>query len=222
MCDPVNKKIHRFYAKLGFIPGILGDPKDKRGDMWLYYFSEESFVRRFLEDHPFSEFHVSRGMMNFHRSQFYSIKWVNPITDDILEILIKGQPGQPESGGTMPRIGGVRYKLKEKKLSCWIHEENNKVSRNIPGKFKLNIINEGRKEISVYMKPLLPNGVELTNEVPVYFQVYNSERKILPFKLKLLKSFDIPLEYLTFPTITASLMLKVDNNMEIVVSAGFE
>jgi len=222
MCNPVNKKIHRFYAKLGFIPGILGDPKDKRGDMWLYYFSEESFVRRFLKDHPFSEFHVSRGKMNFHGLTFYSIKWVDPITDDILEILIKGQPGQPESGGTMPRISGVRYKLKERKLSCWIQEENNKMFRNILGKFKLNIINEGEKEMSVYMKPLLPNGVELTNEVPAYFQVCNGEHKILTFKLKLLKNFDIPLEYLTFPTITASLMLKVDDNTEIVVSAGFE
>ncbi len=70
MCDPVNKKIHRFYAKLGFIPGILGDPKDARRDTWLYYFSEESFVRRFLEDHPFSEFHVSRRKMNFHGLTF--------------------------------------------------------------------------------------------------------------------------------------------------------
>ncbi len=115
------------------------------------------------------------------------MKWIDPITGDTLEILIKGRPGQPESGGTMPRISGVRCKLKEKKFSCWIQEENNKVSRNILGKFKLNIINEGRKEISVYMKPLLPNGVELTNEVPVYFQAYNGEHKVLTFKLKLLK-----------------------------------
>ena len=130
-------------------------------------------MAKFLKDHPFSEFHVSRGKMNFHGLTFYSIKWVDPITDDILEILIKGQPGQPESGGTMPRISGVGCKLKEKKLGCWIHEENNKVSRNIPGKFKLNIMSGGRKEVSIYVKPLLPNGVELTNEVPVYFQVYN-------------------------------------------------
>lgn len=65
MCDPLDQRIHKFYAKLGFLPGILGDLSRPRGGIWLYYFGEGSFVRKFLNDHPFAEFRVSRKKAEF-------------------------------------------------------------------------------------------------------------------------------------------------------------
>ena len=222
MCDPANREIHRFYAQLGFIPGILGDPKKDRGNMWLYYFSKNSFVNNFLEDHPFSEFHVSRGKVKFHGSTFYSMKWCDPLTEDVLEIFIKGQPGQPESGGTMPRISGLKYKLGEVEFDCWTQEENNTISPNTPGKFRLKIMNKGRKEMSIRIEPIPLREIKLTTEMPTHLKIDVNKCIELRFKLELLKNFDIPLKYLTFPTITVALTLKINSNLKAAVSAGFE
>ena len=222
MCDPANREIHRFYAQLGFIPGILGDPKKDRGNMWLYYFSKNSFVNNFLEDHPFSELHVSKGKVNFHGSTFYSMKWCDPLTEDVLEIFIKGQPGQPESGGTMPRISGLKCKLGEVEFDCWIQEENNTISPDTHGKFRLNIMNKGGKETSICIKPLPLRGVKLTSETLTHLKIDVNECIESRFKLELLKNFNIPLKYLTFPTITVTLTLKINNNLKAAVSAGFE
>ena len=112
MCDPLNRGLHRFYAKLGFLPGILGDPGGPRGDVWLYYFGEGSLMREFLCEHPFAEFRVSGGTKSFHVLSLYSMSWRDPVSGDSLEVFIGKQPGQPLEGGTMPRISGVRARTR--------------------------------------------------------------------------------------------------------------
>ncbi|MHA1582422.1 MAG: hypothetical protein ACTSYM_08055, partial [Candidatus Baldrarchaeia archaeon] len=130
--------------------------------------------------------------------------------------------GQPESGGTMPRIGGLKCKLGEVEFDCWIQEENNIIYPDTPGKFRLNIMNKGGKETSICIKPLPLRGVKLTTEMPMHLKIDVNKCIKSRFKLELLKNFNIPLKYLTFPTITVTLMLKINSNVKAAVSAGFE
>ena len=213
MCDPLNRRIHKFYARLGFLPGILGNPSDPRGDMWLYYFGRGSFVRNFLEEHPFAEFRVSRGRVPFHGQLLYSMKWIDPISDDELEVFIRGQPGQPERGGTMPRIGGVRLKLDELSFDCWVIEGRS-------GEFELNMLNNGSNGLSVSLNPISRRGLRVS--------VHPPERTIRPGESVSIKGslivtgdFDVQLRYLTFPTVISSVILKFSRGIEAVVSVGF-
>ena len=83
-------------------------------------------------------------------------------------------------------------------------------------------MNKGGRETSICIKPLPLRGVKLTSEMPMHLKIDVNECIESRFKLELLKNFNIPLKYLTFPTITVALTLKINNNVKAVVSAGFE
>ena len=210
MCDPLDQRIHKFYAKLGFLPGILGDLGGPRGDMWLYYFGEGSFVKKFLNDHPFAEFKVSRGKTNFHMVGFYSMRWTDPISNDSLEVFIRGQPGQPLEGGTMPRIGGVKLEFCQLSLDCWIVEENMDISMGSPGRFSLNLFNRSDKPLSVRLNTLspMPRGISLSIKSPPDITIHPKENLTIEGEIMISEKFDASLKYLSLPTVISSLALR--------------
>ena len=218
MCDPSNEKVHKFYAKIGFKPAILGNPKKPRNDMWLYYFGKETIVKKFLEKHSFAEFHVSKRRRMFHKLRVYSMKWRDPITEDNLEILVKGQPGQPLKNGTMPRIAGVRLRWKGIKFDCWINDESFK---NYRGYFKLNLQNHSVEEKSIKIFPLMREDMKLILKFRPNITLNPKEELSMDGEIQLTKNFEVKLNYLSFPTIIASLTLRINHNLDIIISSGF-
>jgi len=222
MCDPLDRGIHRFYAKLGFLPAILGDPSMPHGCMWLYYFGEGSFVREFLHEHPFAEFSVSRGIKSFHGLSLYSMTWIDPISDNSLEVFIKGQPGQPLKGGTMPRIGDVRLRLNKLNIDCWIVEKDEDINIGESGRFQLSLLNKGSETLDVYLSLVpAPHGISVSIGSPSEILLRPKERIDIEGELTLTSEFSIPLKYLSFPTVVSSITLKLSSFMRVIISVGF-
>jgi len=221
MCDPVDRDLHRFYSRLGFLPGILGNPASPRGDMWLYRFDKGSFVNDFLEKHPFAEFQVSRSKEEFHGIELYSMEWRDPITEDELKVFIKGQPGQPKEGGTMPRINAVSIKSEELSLDCWVVEENSNIYRQDSKNFRVHLLNNSDEALCAKLIPLPSRGIRVS--------LRSSSNVIIPPKsdvsligeLTLSIDFDVKVDYLTFPTIVSSLIIGASCNTNLLVSTGF-
>jgi len=221
MCDPLDRRLHKFYSRIGFLPGILGNPAIPRGDMWLYYFGKGSFVRSFLERHPFTEFQVSRRRKKFYGLELYSVKWTDPISNEGLEIFIKGQPGQPKNGGTMPRFSAIRIRDMGLSLYCWVIEENTKVREEGLGNFELYLLNDSDRTLLLDLKPLCSRGVEVLLERSLDITIPPRQRLALKGVLRLSKNFNVKLEYLTFPTVISSLTVKPLCKIELIVSVGF-
>lgn len=222
MCDPLDRDIHRFYAKLGFLPAILGDPSMPHRCMWLYYFGKGSFVREFLHKHPFTEFSVSRGTKSFHRLSLYSMTWTDPTSDDSLEVFIKGQPGQPLKSGTMPRIGGVRLRLGKLDIDCWIVEKDEDINIGESSRFQLNLLNKGSEPLNAYLSLVpAPHGISVNIGSPSEIMLRPKERIDIEGELTLTSEFSIPLKYLSFPTVVFSITIKFPSFMRTVISAGF-
>jgi len=58
MTDVSSSIAHRLHSKYGFIPVILPQKIVKGRDMWLYRFSKETFIKEFLNTHPFTRYSV--------------------------------------------------------------------------------------------------------------------------------------------------------------------
>jgi len=218
MCDPSDIKMHRFYARIGFKPAILGNPKKPRSYMWLYYFGGDSIINNFLVDHPFAEFQVSKRRKIFHKLKVYSMKWKDPVTGDRLEVLVKGQPGQPLKNGIMPRIAGMKLQWGNTKIDCWTSDES---FENHRGQFKLNIKNHSEKEKSIEIRPLIRKDMELVLKYKPNIILNPRENLEVIGEVKLTENFKVKLNYLSFPTVIASVILKIDRGVNFVVSSGF-
>lgn len=184
-------------------------------------FCEGSFIRSFLERHPFTEFQVSRKRRKFYGLELYSMKWTDPISNEELEIFIKGQPGQPKSGGTMPRFSAIRIRDMGLDLCCWIVEEDTKIHRKDSRNFKLYLLNNSDNTLSLNLKSLCSHGVEVLLEHPLNIIIPPRQRLVSKGVLRLSKNFNVKLEYLTFPTVVSSFVIKPLRGIELVISVGF-
>jgi len=63
MCDARYIEIHEFYSKLNFTPVIVGRNSEY---VWLYNFTEQSFVGKFVKLYPFIEKHTNKTKAKFH------------------------------------------------------------------------------------------------------------------------------------------------------------
>lgn len=220
MCDPLDVEVHRFYSRLGFKPGILGDREDPRSSIWLFRFGGGSFVERFLHDHPLSEFQVSEEKVCFHGRRLYRMGWIDPVTEDNLELFLEGQPGQPEYG-TMPRIAGFVYKLGELAVEALAKETGRSISHDEPGRFLFEFKNCSDQGVKLTLKPLTAPGMEIRPRPPKRLKVKAHENRIFEFSTVLSCVFRIPIVYLSFQTIVSSLIVSV-NGLKGLVSAGWK
>ncbi len=211
MADLSNRKLVKFYAEHGFLPGIIGK------DSWLYRFEKGSFVKAFLDEHPFHEFRLAKSRVSFHGLDVYCMKWRDLLTEDILRVYLKGQPGQPEKGGTMPRICGVSARWGSKYLEAWI-EENEVYARNL--RFRLCLLNSGTSDFTLKIRRLRAPGLSVVPAPPNEVTLVSGEETSLEFTLITRPHFNVPLMYLTFPTVVESFAL-VSGKLRAIISAGF-
>lgn len=219
MCDPLDVGVHRFYSRLGFKPGILGDKEDPRDSTWLFRFSRGSFVDRFLHDHPLSEFQVSEGKVGFHGRRLYRMRWIDPVTEDRLELFLEGQPGQPDHG-IMPRITGFAYRLGGLAVEALVRETGCSISHGEPGRLRLEFENRSDGVVTLTLKPLTALGVEVKPRPPRRLKVGAHEKRIFEFYTLLNGFFRIPVVYLSFQTVVSSFAVSVDG-FNGLVSAGW-
>ena len=93
MTDVSNFIAHRLYSKCGFISVILPQKMVKGRDMWLYRFSKETFIREYLDIHPFTSYSVSKKKVEYMDMKVYKIGWNDILSQDHLYLYLKGQPG---------------------------------------------------------------------------------------------------------------------------------
>jgi len=220
MCDPLDVGVHRFYSRFGFKPGILGDREDPRESTWLFRFGRGSFIDRFLHDHPLSEFQVSEHKVDFHGRRLYRMRWVDPVTEDRLELFLEGQPGQPDHG-TMPRVSGFKYKLGEIVVEALVRETSHSISYDEPGVFLFEFENRSDDEVTLTLKPLTAPGVYIKPRPPRRLKVEAHEKLTLEFSTRLSDFFKIPVVYLSFQTVVSSLIVSV-NGLNGLASAGWK
>jgi len=140
-----NIVAHRLYSRYGFIPTILPGRLD-RGYNWLFRFSKKTFVAEFLDSTPFATYKASRRRTVLADRKLYKAGWKSLLSSDRLYLYFEGQPGQPPTAGTMPRISGVEILQKGLGLKISIHEESIKIGRAEPSVFQLRVANIGGRE----------------------------------------------------------------------------
>jgi ribosomal protein S18 acetylase RimI-like enzyme len=220
MCDPTNIKIHKFFASLGFRPGIIGEPQNPRGSMWLYLFAEGSFIKEFQDKHPFAQLATSRDRVIFHGAALYSMKWLDPVNEDSIEIFINGQPGQPLTGGIMPHISGISIKIENTAMEAWVKKEPSTIAKEEPAYFTLYIRNKSPEAIDLKVTPITTEAVKVLGANERIITLHEDEETAIEYTVEVPENFDIPIEYLTFPTVTTSLQIKYEE-YDLIISAGF-
>jgi len=138
-----------------------------------------------------------------------------------MDLYFEGQPGQPRTGGTAPRIAGLSYRYKETNVDLIIQDETDQTS--IPGKasFKLIIHNNGQKPVHLKdVDYVHPEGIKVT-------PADNRPRTIDPDdSITLNISTEITSEYhepiLSFAKILVSCYPKIEGLPPIPVTAGLE
>ncbi len=220
MAEPNNYSAHRLYSKFGFHIGIL--PDSKEGRIWLFRFSEDSPLGKFLSIHPFSQPSASLNKISFHDHPLYEMKWIDPLTEDKMIFYLEGQPGQPREGGTMPRIAGISYKEGDIALDCAVHEKSKFIGLESEAVFELLIVNAGRKDLRVEgLEFILPKGSRVLPKKTIPKKLKTEESKTVELKFKLIPNFDVPI--LSFGTVLTTCCLKfVGTETQFVISAGFE
>lgn len=224
MADPVgNLPAHRLYSKFGFRPGILGDPSVKRGQMWLFRFSEESHISKFLKSHPFAEPSVSPSKVNFHDRMLYRMSWKDPQTKDKMDLFIQGQPSQtPE--GTMPRISGLSYKEKDLGLEAVVKEQSRVIRQGETSRFAISFRNLSSKPVEIMLSNSIPHGTALT-PIPQSLsplEVKPINEKTVQFELTWLSGCSLP-DFTTFPTVLATCRFTGEGiKHPLFASAGFD
>ncbi|PUA33903.1 MAG: hypothetical protein B7O98_00330 [Zestosphaera tikiterensis] len=117
MTDVSNSSAHRLYSKYGFIPVILPQKIFKDRDMWLYRFSDETFIKEFLNTHPFTRYSISKRKVEYMDMKVYKIGWNDILSQNHLYLYFKGLPGQPTENSTMLRITGVKNTSEKSRIS---------------------------------------------------------------------------------------------------------
>ena len=224
MTKPVgNLAAYRLFSKFGFCPGIPGDPSLERGHMWLFRFSEESFVSRFLWRHPFSEPSVSPSKISFHDQMLYRMGWRDPQSDEALAHYLKGQPSQTVEG-TMPRIAGFSYREGGMRVEGAVKEQQKTIGEGETCKFNLSLWNAGSKPLELTFNTSIPEGTMLSPS-PEELGTVNippEEGDAIRFDFKWLSGHSLPY-FTTFPTVPATFFLNIEGiNQPIFISSGFE
>ncbi len=149
MTDPGNEPAARLYRSRGFLPAIV-PAGGTEGYCWLIRFSEGSPPWVFQSLTPGSGFRW-RGRLD--RSSLYGISWEHP-SGDRLDLVLRGQPGQPE-WGTMPRVVGCSVRVGGAGLGCRIWEGGRYLEGGL-GEFTLELWNSGPDRAVVTLSP--PTG----------------------------------------------------------------
>jgi len=223
MTDPVgNLPAYRLYSKFGFRPGILGDPSLKRGHMWLFRFSEESYVSEFLRRHPFAEPSVSSSKMDFHGRMLYSMTWRDPQTGEKMALYLEGQPSQTLEG-TMPRITGFSYQEKDIGLEVRVQEQNKIIKRGETLGFTTSLWNIGTKPLQIALSASIPDGTVLTpSQLPPPTEISPKNARTIQFELTWPSSCDLP-DFTSFSTVPATCFFQIEGlEQPLFASAGFE
>ena len=194
-----NKSVLNLYTRNGFLHTIM----EEEGEVWLLYLP-------LMNGHS-----TSTGRVNFHGRNLYCV------SSDSMDLYFEGQPGQPRTGGTAPRIAGLSYRKNETSVDLLVREKAEQIS--IPGKasFKLDLYNNGRKPIHMVDVDLVhADGINVSSSM------YGSEI-IDPYdSITLDISFEITSEYcepiLSFTTILISCYPRIEGLPQIPVTAGFE
>lgn len=221
MADPVgNLPAHRLYSKFGFKPGILGDPSKQRGHMWLFRFSEESWISEFLKNHPFAEPSVSQAKVDFHGRMLYQMSWRDPQTVEKVELYLEGQPSQTLEG-TMPRVAGFSYMEKNKELDLLVEEEDKTLKPGTTSSFSFTIWNSAPKPIQFSLVTSIPDGTKITPQSLSSIQVEARNEKKTQFRITWIPNCKLP-DFTSFSTVLATCYLNVENsNSPLFASAGF-
>lgn len=221
MTEVTNYSAHRLYSKFKFYLGILPELPD-RGDLWLFRFSNDSFVGRFLYRHPLSEFSVSPTKTMFRHRLLHRMRWIDPLTRDGITLFLEGQPGQPERGGTAPRIAGVSVKEGQTALDLLVDEKAKLVKTGGEGSFEVLMVNRGKQKLQVEdIAFMVPKGVHVTEKKVRFDKLKIGESGIMHFKFNLHSDFEIPV--LSFATILITCILKIQGfHINFMVTAGFE
>ena len=187
------------YNRNGFIHTIM----EEEGEVWL------------LNLPPMKTSPALTGRTEFYGRNLYRV------STDSMHLYFEGQPGQPRTGGTAPRIAGLSYRDKETSVDLIVQDEIDQIS--IPGKASFNLIihNNGLK--LVHLKDvdyIHAEGIKVT-------PADNRPRIIDPDdSITLNISTEITGEYhepiLSFTTILISCYPRIEGLPPIPVTAGFE
>jgi len=223
MADVSNVIAHKLYAKYGFIVGILLEKLASEKHVWLYRFSDNTFVNEFVRNHPLVEYSVSRSRVNLKGKMLYLMKWTDPITEDSLRVYLQGQAGQPLTGGTMPRITAVQVCKNSQEFTI-ITCEKHKTVEEASMELTISILNKSSEKLCIEdIDQLIPSGIELIHgSLSCPFSVEPNEDVSIELKYKVSRKFDIPA--LSFTTVVLSYYIYVRQlfSSPIVVLAGFD
>lgn len=224
MTEPVgNLAAYRLFSKFGFCIGILGDPSLERGHAWLFRFSEESFVSRFIWRHPFAEPSVSLSKISFHEQMLYRMAWREPHSDEALALYLRGQPSQTVEG-TMPRIAGFSYREGGVRVEVAVKEQQKIIREGETCRFTVSLWNAGTKPLELTFNTSIPEGTILS-PYPKELGTVNippEEGEAIRFEFKWLSGHSLP-NFTTFPTVPTTCFLNIEGiNRPFFVSAGFE
>ena len=224
MTEPVgNLAAHRLFSKFGFRIGIPGDPSLERGHAWLFRFSEESFVRRFLWRHPFAEPSVSHSKISFNEQMLYCMGWRDPQSDESLALYLRGQLSQTVEG-TMPRIAGFSHREGDMWVEGAVKEQQKTIGEGETCRFTLSLWNTGSKPLELTFNTSIPEGTMLSPSPEELGTVYipPEEGEAILFEFTWLSGHSLP-DFTTFPTVPATCFLNIQGtDRPILVSAGFE
>ncbi len=216
MTDPRNEPAARLYRSRGFLPAIAPSEGERR-DCWLIRFSRESPPKVFQSLRRGSGF---RWRGRLEGGSLYGISWEHP-SGDRLDLVLRGQPGQPE-GGTMPRVAGCSVRLGGAGLGCRVREVGRRLSGG-SGEFTLELWNSGRDRAVVTLSPLEVHGLRVELDSSGRLDLAPGREARLTGRLSLEPSFSIPT--LSFDTVVGTVVISASSlppGLFLWASAGFE
>ena len=216
MTDPRNEPAARLYRSRGFLPAI-SPAGGTEGYCWLIRFSRASPPGVFQSLRPGSGF---RWRGRLEGGSLYGISWEHP-SGDRLDLVLRGQPGQPE-WGTMPRVAGCSVRLGGAGLGCRVREVQRRL-RGGPGEFTLELWNYGSDRAVVTLSPLEVDGLRVELDSPGRLDLAPGREVRVTGRLSLEPSFSIP--PLSFDTVVGTVAVSASSlppGLFLWASAGFE
>jgi len=212
-----EKRLHRFYTKLGFKPAILSSFDKDEEEIVLFQFLEGTSQNEFVSKHPLSGFSTLESTIVFHDQPLYEMKWRDPLTSSYIAYYLKGKRHL-----SMPRIVGITLKEDNVAFDVWVIEETTEIDFEHEGRFKICITNRSNNPLSAKIDYILPEGttlkdIDLSEEI-MFKRMSTTDRELC---LKLEPGFNVP--QLSFPTILATCKIKIEGlTSPLHVSVGFE
>jgi len=207
---------YRVYGKFGFQPAMLQGFEDYEKEICLFRFSDMPCYNEFIQKHPLSILSVSGGMIDFHGSKAYEMKWSDPQTDDFLAFYLHGKRHE-----SMPRITGMARKEKAKAFDAWVDQVTSDVAIERSGKFKVCLKSRGSEKLKLLINFLLPKDTTLDDQPSKTISSELDKEESWELKFDVKPEFGVPA--LSFWTVLVTCQLQLNGfSSSFPMSAGFE